>query len=88
MEAWKELTKVPLFTPHEPTSNIWVISGGAGCVNVSGFDPSLKRTVYTVPGGLLPVPEIGNVNSVFEQMNVLPGLFNPTQGCYQQTHSR
>ena len=36
--------------------------------------------VYIVPGGLLSVPVIGNVNGLLLQISVFPGFPNETAG--------
>jgi len=49
-------------------------------LKVCGVDPSLKVTVYVVPGGLFEVPVIGKVKELALQMSVLPGFPRDTAG--------
>ena len=76
----KELGYPLLVVPHELFKKICVIPGGGGCGSVTGALPSLKVTVYMVPGVLDSVPVIGKVNALLKQTEVFPGLFNPTAG--------
>lgn len=47
---------------------------------MSGVVPSLKVTVYIVPGGFVAVDEIGKVRVLLVQIAVFPGLPKPTAG--------
>ena len=60
--------------------NICVIEVGGGCVYEIGVDPSLKVTVYVVPGGFDETPVIGNVKDELEHIKVLPGFPKLTAG--------
>lgn len=79
-EFGKEVTPSLLVVPHELVANKWVTEGGGGWLNVWGGVPSLKVTVYMVPGVLFSVPVIGKVIGKGPHPLVFPGEPIPIAG--------
>jgi hypothetical protein len=75
-----EFVPSELVTPQEDFKKVCVTLAGGGWLKVCGVEPSLKVTVYVVPGGLFVVPVIGKVRELELQMSVLPGFPKETAG--------